>query len=120
MVEVIARPTFREMVERGRDAPHIWAQDFLGCEAHVGQIAWFLRANLKDSGHGYEVRKPEAKEGCLATSNRWGKTVAAAVKELHRSFKQIRPARFRLDHHGTFRDYPVCNMAVMLYQALSV
>jgi hypothetical protein len=119
MVEVIVRPTFQEMYERGRIAPHLFAQDFLGVECHIGQIAWLMRANWDEGAKHWLVKKPYAKEGALAASNRWGKTFINSVKLLHRAFYRIRPDDYRFDPvTGRIRDYKCVSVAMSLDQAM--
>jgi len=60
--------------------PVLFAREFLEIEPHPGQIKW-----LKNS------TKPE---NALHTGNRWGKSLAQAIKILHRCFFKIRKPKY--------------------------
>lgn len=59
-VQVIARRTFKECLERGYADPVAFAQDFLDVRLHDGQKRWL-------------TTRPDAKERMLHCSARWGK-----------------------------------------------
>lgn len=65
----------------------VFAREILGIEPHPGQEGW-LRGATK-------------RQNLLVTGNRWGKSVAEAIRVLYHSFYQIRNRRF--DSPGRYR-----------------
>jgi len=78
--------------------PVVFARAFCNVELHGGQQTW-LRNSVKS-------------ENLLHTGNRWGKSLAQAVKFLHRCVFKIRPSRYA----GIDR-YEAVNTSITLDQA---
>lgn len=80
--------------------PVFFAREFLGIDPHPGQALWLSRST-----------KPE---NLLHTGNRWGKSLAQAIKFAHRIFFQIRNPRHDPPPPGR---YVAVNVSITLDQA---
>jgi len=78
--------------------PVLFAREFLEIEPHPGQVKWLLNST-----------RPE---NTLHTGNRWGKSLAQAVKILHRCILKIRDSRFK-----HVKKYEAVNASITLDQA---
>ncbi|MEW5876428.1 MAG: terminase family protein [Candidatus Zixiibacteriota bacterium] len=78
--------------------PVYFAREFLGVDPHPGQALWLSRST-----------KPE---NLLHTGNRWGKSLAQAIKFAHRLFFQIRNPQ-----HDRAGRYVAVNVSITLDQA---
>ncbi|MFQ5607058.1 MAG: terminase large subunit domain-containing protein [Candidatus Zixiibacteriota bacterium] len=85
------RPGWRSLTKqewrRALADPNHFAQRLLNVQPHPGQARWLANAT--------------ARQNLLVTGNRWGKSVASAIKALHRALFQIRDPRF--DVRGRYR-----------------
>jgi hypothetical protein len=78
--------------------PVIFARELLGIDPHPGQVRW-LRNSIRP-------------ENALHTGNRWGKSLAQAVKILHRCIFKIRNPKFK-----KIKKYEAINASITLDQA---
>jgi hypothetical protein len=78
--------------------PVIFARDFLEIDPHPGQVKW--------------LRNSTRSENALHTGNRWGKSLAQAVKILHRCIFKIRDTKFK-----HIKKYQAINASITLDQA---
>lgn len=78
--------------------PVLFAREFLEIEPHPGQAKWL-----------HNSTKPE---NALHTGNRWGKSLAQAIKILHRCFFKIRSRKF-----NQVEKYEAVNASITLDQA---
>jgi hypothetical protein len=80
------------------DNPVLFAREFLEIEPHPGQVKWLLNST-----------RPE---NALHTGNRWGKSLAQAIKILHRCILKVRdPQCERVEK------YEAVNASITLDQA---
>ena len=78
--------------------PVLFAREFLEIKPHSGQVKWLLNSI-----------KPE---NALHTGNRWGKSLAQAIKILHRCFFKIRNPKY-----NNTEKYEAVNASITLDQA---
>jgi len=78
--------------------PALFAREFLEIEPHPGQVKWLENST-----------KPE---NALHTGNRWGKSLAQAVKILHRCLFKIRNPKY-----SSIKKYEAVNASITLDQA---
>ncbi len=80
------------------DNPVLFAREFLEIDPHPGQVKWLINST-----------RPE---NALHTGNRWGKSLAQAIKILHRCIFKIRPPQF-----SNIDKYEAVNASITLDQA---
>jgi hypothetical protein len=78
--------------------PVIFARKYLEVDPHPGQVRW--------------LRNSTRLENALHTGNRWGKSLAQAVKILHRCLFKIRDPKFK-----HVKKYQAINVSITLDQA---
>ena len=78
--------------------PVLFANEFLEIKPHPGQVRWLLNST-----------RPE---NALHTGNRWGKSLAQAIKILHRCFFKIRNPKY-----NNTRKYEAVNASITMDQA---
>lgn len=78
--------------------PALFAREFLEIEPHPGQVRW--------------LRNSVRAENALHTGNRWGKSLAQAIKILHRCIFKIRLPQF-----SNIDKYEAVNASITLDQA---
>ncbi|NIM99634.1 MAG: hypothetical protein GTO24_16650 [candidate division Zixibacteria bacterium] len=78
--------------------PVVFAREFLEIEPHPGQVKWLLNST-----------RPE---NALHTGNRWGKSLAQAIKILHRCLFRIRKSEY-----SQIAKYEAVNASITLDQA---
>jgi hypothetical protein len=78
--------------------PVIFARKYLEVDPHPGQVRW--------------LRNSTRPENALHTGNRWGKSLAQAVKILHRCLFKIRDLKFK-----HVKKYEAVNASITLDQA---
>ena len=78
--------------------PVLFAREFLEIDPHPGQVKWLENST-----------KPE---NALHTGNRWGKSLAQAVKILHRCLFKIRNRKY-----SSIKKYEAVNASITLDQA---
>lgn len=91
-------PTSKSRWRRAINDPVYFAREFLGLDPHRGQQRWLTSANRS--------------ENLLHTGNRWGKSLAQAVKFVHRCLFQIRNPL-----HDRVGRYVAVNVSITLDQA---
>ena len=89
---------FLKALTRGMRDPVFFADYFCGVKLHDGQIRWMTQGQGK-------------KERMLATANRWGKSLVAAVKLLYCCVYQPRSKKYE------GQSYRALNLAITLDQA---
>ena len=85
----------RVLTDGYHDIP-LFAETLLGMPLHEGQKTFYKNAN--------------AKVNILVPSNRWGKSIAAAIKHIHRNFYKIGVGRGNTDAHQKAH-YQTANLA---------
>lgn len=85
----------RVLTDGYHDIP-LFAEKLLGMPLHDGQITFYKNAN--------------AKVNILVPSNRWGKSIAAAVKHIHHNFYKVGVGRGNTEAHQKAH-YQTANLA---------
>ena len=91
-------PSQRRFWRKAISDPVVFAREFLEIEPHPGQVKWLLNSI-----------KPE---NALHTGNRWGKSLAQAIKVLHRCLFKIRNPKY-----NNIEKYEAVNASITLDQA---
>jgi hypothetical protein len=78
--------------------PVVFAREFLEIDPHPGQVRWLRNSTLP--------------ENALHTGNRWGKSLAQAIKILHRCLFRIRKSEY-----NHIAKYEAVNASITLDQA---